>query len=110
MKARSAVYEIQDLSVARPDRRSGPALKRPFDMVLSGAGLLGRFGLDEGTGTVATNSVVTSPLSDGTLAPAVNGSIGPPTWVAGGSPFVPSGARPADRCLRQQDPLPDRCF
>src|SRR5207247_6682065 len=41
MKARSAIYEIQDLSVARPDRRSGPALKRPFDMVLSGAGLLG---------------------------------------------------------------------
>ena len=41
MKARSAVYEIQDLTVARPDRRRGPALKRPFDMVLSGAGLLG---------------------------------------------------------------------
>src|SRR2546428_5636008 len=56
----------------------------------SGTGLLGRFGLDEGTGLVATHSVVTSPLSNGTLAPAVNGSIGPPTWVAGGSPFVPS--------------------
>jgi lipopolysaccharide/colanic/teichoic acid biosynthesis glycosyltransferase len=41
MKARTAVYEIQDLTALRPDRRRGPALKRPFDMVLAGAGLLG---------------------------------------------------------------------
>jgi len=41
MKARSAVYEIRQLTTVRPDGRRGPALKRPFDMVLSGAGLLG---------------------------------------------------------------------
>src|SRR3989442_9064064 len=53
--------------------------------VTAGAGLLGRWGLDEGTGLIATNSVVTSPLTNGTLAPAA-----PPVWVAGGSPSVPS--------------------
>jgi len=41
MKARSAVYEIQGLTAVHPDRRREPALKRPFDMALSGAGLLG---------------------------------------------------------------------
>ena len=49
--------------------------------VTSGTGLIGRFGLDEGTGTATANSVVTSPLTNGTL---VNG----PTWVSGGTPFV----------------------
>ncbi len=41
MKARSAAYEIQPLTAAPPDTRRAPALKRPFDMVLSGVGLLG---------------------------------------------------------------------
>src|SRR5213592_597855 len=41
MKAHSAVYEVQDFRSVRPDRRRSPALKRPFDMALSGAGLLG---------------------------------------------------------------------
>jgi len=41
MKDRSAAYEIQQLTAAHPDARRAPALKRPFDMVLSGAGLLG---------------------------------------------------------------------
>ena len=54
--------------------------------VTSGTGLLGRWGLDEGTGTVTANSIVTSPTTNGTLAPAA----APPTWVAGGSPFAAS--------------------
>src|SRR5437867_6539194 len=41
MKAHSAAYELQDFRSVRPDRRRSPALKRPFDMALSGAGLLG---------------------------------------------------------------------
>ena len=41
MKARGAVYEIPDLTAVRPGRRRAPALKRPFDVVLSGVGLLG---------------------------------------------------------------------
>ena len=62
--------------------------------VTAGTGLLGRWGLDEGTGLVATNSVVTSPLTNGTLAPTAT----PPVWVAGGSPFIPRRRRAPTVC------------
>ena len=45
-------------------------------------GLLGRWSLDDGTGTIATSSI--GP--NGTLAPAA--PLTPPTWVAGGSHYV----------------------
>ena len=41
MKGGSAAYEIQSLTAAPADARRVPALKRPFDMILSGVGLLG---------------------------------------------------------------------
>ena len=48
--------------------------------------LAGRWSLDEGTGTVATNSIIYTPTPvNGTLAPAAG-----PVWVIGGSPFVAS--------------------
>ena len=75
--------EARIWNVARSQADIAAAISGPLT---SGTGLLGRFGLDEGTGLVAINSVVTVPAVNGTLAP----TTGPPTWVAGGSPFVPS--------------------
>ncbi|PYR56190.1 MAG: hypothetical protein DMF91_22500, partial [Acidobacteria bacterium] len=49
----------------------------------AGTGLIGRFGLDEGAGTIATNSIIYTPAVNGTLT---NG----PVWVSGGTPFVAS--------------------
>jgi VCBS repeat-containing protein len=45
--------------------------------------LIGRFGLDEGSGTVVTNS---AGLPNGTLAPG--SPMTPPVWTAGGSGFA----------------------
>jgi hypothetical protein len=48
----------------------------------SGTGLLGRWGLNDGTGTTAVNSIAGSP--NGTLMPNAT----PPTWVSGAPPFA----------------------
>jgi VCBS repeat-containing protein len=63
--------------------------------VTSDANLLGRWSLDEGTGTVATNSIITSPVSNGTLAPAAG-----PVWVAGGAPPFVASSSPGPYALR----------
>jgi hypothetical protein len=54
--------------------------------VISGTGLLGRWGLNENTGTTAGNSVVANP--SGTL-------INSPTWTTGATALAPPATPPA---------------
>ena len=76
-----AIDEARIWNVAR----TGPQILAAKNLELtSGAGLLGRWGLNEGTGSTATDSV--APLENGTLT---NG----PVWVSG-APFT-SNAAPA---------------
>lgn len=62
-----------------------------YNELTAGTGLIGRWGLNEGTGTTASNSISGRP--NGTLAPAAP----PPTWVTGfplpdlTPPAVPQG-------------------
>ena len=58
------------------------------DQLTSGTGLIGRWGLDEGSGTTAADSVATPTALNGTL-------VSTPTWVAGYT-FPPDSTAPAN--------------
>ena len=85
---RGQIDEARIWNVARSQAAIVNTMDEP---VLAATNLIGRWGLDEGSGTTAANS---AGLPNGTLAPAT-----PPTWVAGGSGYT-TGLVPGNDVLR----------